>query len=51
MPISLPEEVAFIGALALLVHTPRATKRLVNTYQLVRGDGRRRTRQFGCEGL
>ncbi len=30
------EELAFIGALAALVHTPRATKRLVNTYQLVR---------------
>jgi len=30
------DELAFIGALAPLVHTPRATKRLVNTYQLVR---------------
>jgi hypothetical protein len=30
------EELKFIGALAPLVHTPRATKRLVNTYQLVR---------------
>ncbi len=30
------EELAFIGALAPLVHTPRAAKRLVNTYQLVR---------------
>jgi hypothetical protein len=30
------EELAFIGDLAPLVHTPRATKRLVNTYQLVR---------------